>query len=847
MAHAGPLRRAGAAPAQWRAAAGIGRESGAHPNLSGFFRRRGMVFGMEDRPRDDGRLFDDDEIESHGVFISARARLQTCDGYRVVSACGVVLAHYAVGDRMGEAHAMVSLVEQGWAYQKEVARAFGCSERTVRRHQRRFESGGLGALGRSGGYPKGRPRLPACRLQIVEQWKAKGLGNREIARRLGVGENAVRKLLRRLGWKREEPEQLDMCFQAAHPNLSARRCPAGAGAPCEALEPPLEAREAPAGTAHPNLSAPSSRDEVQAVSFDSDPSAREVDRMLACMGLLSDAAPLFESRQAVPKAGVLLAIPALVESGILRLADEIYGSIGPAFYGLRTTVVTFLLMALLRIKRAEGLKEHSPRQLGRLLGLDRAPEVKTLRRKLARLAALGRATELGRALAGQRVRTRGHAMGFLYVDGHVRAYHGKRALPKTHVARIRLSMPATTDYWVNDAQGEPLFVVTTGANQGLVKMLPLVLEEARALVGSRRLTVVFDRGGWSPQLFARLLDDGFDILTYRKGHSPRLPERSFTSHHATLDGHPLHYRLADQGVHIEHGPCGRRRRLHLRQVTRLGQDGHQTPIITSRRDLPAIEVAHRMFERWRQENFFKYLREQYALDALVDYGVEPADPTRSVPNPERKALDAKLHKAYVELNKLAAQLGLAAINNPESLRRTMRGFKIANSPLHQLILAHMEAIAQLETRRAKVPARVPVGQLLEGEAIKLAVERKHLTDLFKMVAYQAESDLLGLLDPHYRRAQHEGRTFIHNALATAGDIELTASALHVALQPLSSPHRTKALAALCEQINQTRTRFPGSKLPLRFTVKPEPPESLAFPGPRSAPTEPKPPPPDISI
>jgi DNA-binding CsgD family transcriptional regulator len=202
-----------------------------------------MIFAMEDRPRDDGRLFDDHEIESHGVFISARARLQTCDGYRVVSACGVVLAHYALGDRMGEAHAMVSLVEQGRAYQKEVARAFGCSERTVRRHQRRFECGGLSALGRSGGYPKGRPRLPASRLQIVGEWKAKGLGNREIARRLGVSENAVRKVLRRLGWKREEPEQLDILFEAAHPNLSAPGCPASAGAPSEPPEPPVEARE----------------------------------------------------------------------------------------------------------------------------------------------------------------------------------------------------------------------------------------------------------------------------------------------------------------------------------------------------------------------------------------------------------------------------------------------------------------------------------------------------------------------------------------------------------------------------------------------------------------------------
>ena len=86
-------------------------------------------------------------------------------------------------------------------------------------------------------------------------------------------------------------------------------------------------------------------------------------------------------------------------------------------------------------------------------------------------------------------------MGFLYVDGHVRVYHGKHQLPKAHVARMRLSMPATSDYWVNDMAGDPLFVVTAEANAGLVKMLPVVLGEVRSLVGERRITVVFDRGG----------------------------------------------------------------------------------------------------------------------------------------------------------------------------------------------------------------------------------------------------------------------------------------------------------------------------------------------------------------
>lgn len=765
------------------------------------------------------------------VAINGRCRIETRERYRVVSVSGLSLSHYAVGDRLAEAHAMVSLVEQGWALQGEVATAFGLDVRTLRRNQRRFESGGLAALGRSAGYPKGTPRLPPSRCEFVNGWKAEGLSNRAIARRLGVSEVAVRKLVRRLGWKPPQRQKVlfDQEFEGANPNLSGGGS-GGASSTGDGVDRPAKGTPGPA---NPNLSGAGPRaSDPLPVTLDGDPRDRTVDRVLACLGLLDDAAPLFGPATQVPGAGWLLAIPALVESGVFAIADKIYGSIGPAFYGVRTTLLTLLAMALLRIKRPEGLKEQAPGALGRVLGLDRAPEVKTLRRKLARLAAAGRAAEFGQSLARHRVHMRGHAMGFLYVDGHVRAYHGKRPLPKAHLARIRLAMPATTDYWVNDAEGEPLFVVTAEANEGLVQMLPGVLDEVRALIGDRRVTVVFDRGGWSPKLFGRLIASGFDILTYRKGKSPQLPASRFSTHEVELDGRQLRYRLADTGTYLGYGPPHARKRMHLRQVTRLSDDGHQTQIITSRRDLSAAEVAHRMFERWRQENFFKYLREEYALDALVDYGVEPADALREVPNPRRKALNAEMRKAYVELHVLAAEYGAQAFTNVESARRTMRGFKIANAPLARRLKAAIERIQTLEQERRSVPVRVPVQQLTNEEVVKLRVERKHLTDLVKMVAYQVEGDLVRLVAPYYQRAEQEGRTLVQSALASAGDIAVVGDELCIALEPLSSPHRTHALVALCEALNESATRFPGSKLRLRFEVKPPPETCLAFPGPR---------------
>jgi transposase len=726
--------------------------------------------------------------------INERCLIRSSGGHRVVVVCGFPVAQFAVDDRVAQSYAMINLIEQGWADQNDVAHAFGCSERTLRRYQTRFVKGGLAALGRPRGYPQGRSRVARWRKRRILRLKEQGHSNRSIAARAGISEVAIRKLLKRWGWQPSTTAQQEL-FPEVGPSSAS-------------TVPPADAKGA-----NPKLSAFSCDEEPLPFTMDRDPFDRFGDRLLARLGLLEDAAPLFGSGH-VSHAGVLLAVPSLVRSGIFKIAREIYGHIGPAFYGLRTSIIAMPLLALLRIKRPEALKEHPPGDLGRVIGLDRAPEVKTLRRKLTRLAALGRAAPFGRALAQRRVKARGAAVGVLYTDGHVRVYHGGRRLPKAHVAQMRLSLPATTDYWVNDRAGDPLFVVTAEANAGLVRMLPEILREVRATIGSRRrVTIVFDRGGWSPKLFRTILAQGFDLLTYRKGRSPRVPRRCFRLHRRRIEGRWVEYVLADREVRLLKGS------LRLRQVTRLSEEGsHQTPIVTSRRDWRAIEVAYRMFERWRQENFFKYLAEEYALDALADYRVEPDDPERDVPNPAWAKLDAKCRVLIAQARDLAAAYGLDAMLNPETSRPTMRGFKIAHSAAGRKIQEVLRAYAKMRMRRDATPRRVAVSQTTDQPIVKLAVERKHLTNVLKMVAYQAESDLVQRVSSHYRRAEQEGRTLIQSALASGATLEVTKDALHVRLDPLSSAHRTRAIANLCADLNQTPVAFPGTKLRLVFTV-----------------------------
>jgi transposase len=760
---------------------------------------------------------------SNTVAINARCSLRIEAEQRVIVVGGLPVHHYRAEDAVAEAYAMVFLVESGFAQQTDVARAFGRSVRTVRRHQRRYAQGGMAALGREEGWRHGRRRISGKRLRSIEMLKNQEMSNRAIAHRLGVSEKAIRKLV--------GPSKPEESAQFAFAGMTST----AAGQPLAVCRPSAKTTDDDADRTTPSakdsaddsdpITTPADDGEPVPMSLDRDASDRTFDRLLAYLGLLDDAAPLFREGSSVPGVGVLIALPCLVESGLFGISRKLYGEVGPAFYGLRTTLLTLLLMALLRIKRPEHLKERDPAAFGRLLGLDRAPEVKTLRRRLTRLAARHCAEQLGAELARRRVDQRGHLMGFLYIDGHVRAYHGQRAISsRAYVARRHLAMPATTDYWVNDRSGDPLFVITGEVDAALTKALPRLLREVRDLVGERRVTIVFDRGGWSPKLFDTMIKNGFDLLTYRKGRCRRINERRFIRRRAELDGCWVDYRLHDQPVRFLKG------KLRLRQITRLCDNGHQTQVITSRFDLSDIEIAYRMFDRWRQENFFKYMREEFLLDALIDYQIEPEDPTRTIPNPQRRALDKEIRAARADLAKLEREYGAAAVGNTEERWPTMRGFKIAHRRLGKKLRTARARVTRLCEQRRDVAKRVEIRDLNERALAKLATERKHLTDIIKMVAYQAESDLVALLRPHYARVDQEGRTLLHELFATAGDIRVSDSELHITLAPLSSPHRTHAAKALCEMLDQTATIFPGSRLQMRFSVRPPPRIGLAFPG-----------------
>lgn len=455
-----------------------------------------------------------------------------------------------------------------------------------------------------------------------------------------------------------------------------------------------------------------------------------------------------------------------------------------------------------------------------MLGIERAPEMKTVRRKVASLAE--REEAMGRLLldlARRHAERAKDALAFLYVDGHVRTYFGKRKLSKAHVTQMRLSMPATTEYWVNDAEGEPVLVVTVEGNRAMTRVLLDVLVEARKIIGpDAEPTVVFDRGGWSPALFRRIRQAGFHFVTYRKGHAPSYPRSSFQPLEVRKGGELVVRPVRDGHTRLRgYGRC--------RCVAILRDDGKQTHILTSHEpeSMSTREVCERMSRRWQQENFFRYATDNYALDALWTYEIIAGDERRPVPNPARKKLERQIVTAQAERKKLLAGIGGDFVDAPELLSGNELAGRNATDVLRAAELD--QQVKQWRQERRALATHVPLSSIHNpGDIVELARAPKLLVDAVKICAYHAETMLVSHLAPHLNRAEDEARTVVAAAMNLAGDLEVRDGELHVTLEPSSAPRYTRAVAGLAAALNELAPTFPETSLRLRFHVEPHPGE-----------------------
>jgi len=379
------------------------------------------------------------------------------------------------------------------------------------------------------------------------------------------------------------------------------------------------------------------------------------------------------------------------------------------------------------------------------------------------------------------------------------------------VQKRRQCQPAATDTWVHNGAAEPLFFVTSPINTHLLSMIDQeVIPEARRQIGAqRRLTLVFDREAWNPEAFRRWHTQGVDVITYRKGKQVPWEAQDFRPCTLERNGKSVTYWLAERSVQVI--PATKKTpAFWMREIRRLSEGGHQTAILTTRQDLSAEVIAERMFARWRQENFFKYMQAEFNIDHLSTYATEAADPERMVPNPERRRLEKTLKATK-------AQLGRAHVRQAAQQRDSASATKQAKEAA---LIKRLETDGdQLAERLKTLDKRVPLKTVMEVEKIvQHETERKTITQLIKVVAYRSERCLASLVEPFFARHDDEVHAFLKAVFQLPGDIlpDHERQELRVRLYGLANNRSQQALIALCECLNTKQAIYPGTELRLVF-------------------------------
>jgi len=540
----------------------------------------------------------------------------------------------------------------------------------------------------------------------------------------------------------------------------------------------------------------------------------------AAKGLPGGAAPQFANQESVLYGGVLFLLPALIQQGLFKAA-EVYTGIKEGYYRVESIVLTLAIMALCRIKNPEQTKQCKPGELGKVIGLDRIPEVRCLRKKVKELSDQNKSVQISKELFRHWMPEDLDSI-YLYVDGHVRIYHGSQAnLPSKYVSRQKLCLSGTTEFWINDANGSPLMVVTGELTEKLQQVIQdQIIPQVAATgvlpavpAGHPIYTVIFDREAYSIPLFKSLLEKQIAIITYRKNVKDLWEESLFNTIEIQEFGSKKTMRICEMEKQFDG--------LNMREIRVLTATGHQTAIITTNKVITTREVALKMFGRWSQENYFKYMIANYDFDKMISYGVETIDENKEVVNPPHRVIKYRIKKAKEKMKRLEAQfypLLEQAIDTPV---QQMPALTNKQKTVKENIDAYAEQIRNLQTQAKDIPARIKLKDMPQaGRYNKLKTESKMLMNIIKMICYRAETAVANLAAPYLAKDADEKRKFIQQIIDSPVDMnpDQQQKTLTLTLYSLSANRYNTALMELIQLMNQTETIFPGTDLRLIFKM-----------------------------
>jgi len=713
---------------------------------------------------------------------------------------GQPISSYDASDKGAMHVAAVSLAEAGVAKAQVIAHAFGITPVHLSRMRGSYKKEGARGVvaGRTG--PKGSWKMKPEVISRIRELHALGWKNSRIAGEVGVSRMSVSRILVSPATEQELLPINDPKDEATtnSPECSLRDQ--------QAAEPPLDTVESAGKVASEFAGAlDSARRETLEREETSDSEAASDEPVLP------ETLPTEPHR--IHGAGAMLLHPFLHSLGLVPSFEAAGAHLGPfRLFDLNGTLGVLAMGFGLGIRNVEGLKLAQRLDLGLAACLPWAPEVRTLRRKLDELAESTDPVLLTRELARSLMRLEPVWESVYFVDGHFVDYSGELPVPKGWDPRRQRPARGRTDTYVHDIKGRPLFFVSSEVNEGLTQAMPRIVEEILNIAGENAdIHVFFDRGGFSQDLFARLIEQNVGFTTYVKGTPAQYVEpgdQDFQKRWYAFQGRRRYFHLAEGELTL--GP-------YTYRLIVLRDKGRLIPVVTNDWKEPAAKLVLILKMRWRQENSFKDLVENYWVDGLVEYGGQQEPDGTMGPNPQRAELRIELARLRRERLELEAQLGRQVLGGAGGSSQP----ELPNTALAEQRLRNIAAREQSLTEALEcTPARLPRNEM-DPEAVRalLRTGKRTLVKGIKHAVHNAEHYLARLFLKHLGDPD-EYRAIFRSLLRQPGDLhyDQVTRRVRVCLVPPDTPRVARALEALLEELNGMNPKTLDGRWSIRYEL-----------------------------
>lgn len=678
------------------------------------------------------------------------------DGTFAVFVRGELLGIYS-GDDVASRDVFIAVVRDQ-SEREDLALAFRVSSATVGRVITRFRRGGFRAVadyGRRGGHTVRTPKLEERLAELFEKGIGPRAAHRAVAQKASYG-----------------------TVNAIHQEWLAAR---GTTAVTPAQGALALVTTGEASSDHVDESAAHT---TEATPMQEPPGEPTLEAVVPASGAV------------VQHVGSWLLLSLLRQIGFYDLAAGHRGEV--ALSSLRPAVDAAAIALALGEGCVEGVRRLATPSVDTLLRREGGISASWVRRVLHDFADAGSETFPG-AVASRLLSRAGEGEDrvWLYVDNHMRPYTGQHVIRKGWRMQDKRAVPGTTDYYVHDEEGCPLWRVSTTSHDSLCAWLMPVVEFAHLSLGDEvKPVLVFDRGGAFPETMAELRDEGAEFVTYERKPYPELGATEFKqSLTITLASQPRRpIRIAYTEAPQKNLRAGRGR---VRRISLLTEEGAQVNLLAVS-ELSAETLIRGHLARWgRQENQFKHGVERWGINHLDGRRVEEYPPDALVPNPERRRIDRLLKLSHTTEGEAWRRWARLEPDDP--------GREQAKREIDRA----MERQRDLTALRAKVPAVAPVSETpLAGKLRRHQLGYKNVLDTLRIALSNLESDLAVLLARHLDRPR-EVKKLIATLFAAPGTVHVSSRGVTVRLMPAATESERLALRAFLRDVTRLRLSLPG--------------------------------------